>query len=178
MKRVIAGSCLAAAFAVGLSAQSAGQPPAPTPQTPPSSASSSSDKAVTVTGCLRAGDQPNSFVLSNAKWDDRAGASSAAGTAGTSGGASAAAGASVKLTDPPAGTDLNEHVGHMVQVTGKIDDKGSMASATPPAATGTGATGTSGTAGEQTGRRPSASGSQVTLDVDTLKMVSSTCDSK
>ena len=76
MKRFIPTACLAAAFAVGLSAQTpspapAGQPPSPAPAgQPPSSApqaQASGGKNVTVTGCLKAGDEPGSFALSNVK---------------------------------------------------------------------------------------------------------------
>ncbi len=57
MKKVIAGTFIAATFAVGLSAQ---QPPAPQSQTPQSQPamqeSKDAAKTVTVTGCLKAGD--------------------------------------------------------------------------------------------------------------------------
>ena len=57
MKRVIAGTFMATVFAVGLSAQ------APAPQSQPQSQPAESKDAaknVTVTGCLKAGDTPES----------------------------------------------------------------------------------------------------------------------
>jgi hypothetical protein len=63
----------------------------------------------------------------------------------------------------PSGAKLSDHVGHTVQVTGKMAASGSSA-------TGTSGTGTSGTAGSAAAAK--------TLDVDSVKMVSSTCDEK
>jgi hypothetical protein len=153
MKRLFAGTCLAAVCAVGLSAQT--QPPAAQSQP-----TTKDDKMATVTGCLRAGDQAGSFVLANAKWDKGGAASSATGTTGSAAaGAAGAADKTIRLSGSPAGTQLSEHVGHTVQVTGKID----AASATAPAPSGT-----SGAAGS----RPSGPA----LQVESLKMVSSSCD--
>jgi hypothetical protein len=126
------------------------------------------DKAATVTGCLRAGDQPGTFVLANAKWDKGGSPSSATGTSGSAAsGAAAGAAASdkqtIRLSGSPAGTQLSEHVGHTIQVTGKID----------PSATGSAASGTSGSAAAgAAGSRPSGPA----LQVESVKMVSSSCD--
>jgi len=151
MKRVFAGTCLATMFAVGLAAQTpAGQPPAGQPP------AAQKDDKVTVTGCLKAGDQPNTFMLSNAKPDDRGGATGTAGTAG-----SPSIPSSIKLSGSPVGGKLDEHVGHTIQVTGKLERE--SPSGAPPS-------GTAGTAGS----RPSGP----TLNVDSVKMVSATCDGK
>jgi hypothetical protein len=164
MKRFFAGTCLAAVCAVGVSAQTAGQTPAQSP-------AAKDDKAVTVTGCLRAGEQPNTFVLANAKWDGKDSPSSATGTSGAAGAAAAGASAAdktIKLIGSPAGTQLSEHVGHTVQVTGKLAGMSSM--------TGTTGSGTgTGTAGSATaGSRPA----QPSLNVESVKMVSTSCDGK
>jgi hypothetical protein len=150
MKRLFTGTCLAALCAVTLSAQTPSQPPA-------SSASQDTMKTVTATGCLRAGEQPNSFVLSNVKWADKA-AGSATGTSGTA--APAPAISSLKLVGSPAGVQLTEHIGKTIEVTGTID-KSPSAAAAP--------------AGEQTAGKPK---DEPTLNVRTAKMVSSSCDSK
>ena len=74
MKRVFAGTFMAAAFAVGLAAQ------ATTPQSqPPMQEAKDAGKNVTVTGCLKAGDTADSFTLSDLKWKD----DKAVGTSGS-----------------------------------------------------------------------------------------------
>jgi hypothetical protein len=157
MKSLFAGTCLAAVCAVGLAAQT------PTSQ-PPASSSQKDDKTVTVTGCLKAGSTAGTYELTNAKMGSGS-SSSATGTSGAAGaaGSSAAAGKTIKLTGEPTGTKLADHVGHTVQVTGTVAAAGGSAS---------GASGTAGTAGS------SASSAGQTLDVDSVKMVSSTCDDK
>jgi hypothetical protein len=149
MKRVFATTCLAAAFAVGLSAQ---QPP----QTP--SQTADKDKTVTLTGCVRAGDQPGSFVLANAKPDDKA----APGATGTSGTTSAPdtkgiENATLRLIGAPASVNLSEHVGHTVQITGTVapSDKAPSSAAT---------------SGAEKSDKPEKS-----LNVRTVTMVSSSC---
>jgi hypothetical protein len=150
MKRLFTGSCLAALCAVTLSAQTPSQPPA-------SPAGQDTMKTVTATGCLRAGDQPDSFVLSNVKWSDKA-----AGATGTSGtpATPAPSATSIKLIGAPAGEKLTEHIGHTVEVTGSIAPK--SPSAAPPA-------------GEATGGKAK---DEPSLNVRTVKMVSSSCDAK
>ena len=152
MKRLFTGSCLAALCAVTLSAQTPSQPPA-------SSSAQDTMKTVTATGCLRAGEDPNSFVLSNIKWSDKAAGSTATGTSGTAATPSSSV-TSLKLVGAPAGEKLSEHIGHTVEVTGSLAPK--SASAAPPA-------------GE-----PSAGKAkdEASLNVRTVKMVSSSCDAK
>jgi hypothetical protein len=172
MKRVITGTCLAAAFAVGLAAQTPSQTPQTTPstpQTPPSasypSASSQdrdSAKTATVTGCLKAGDSADSFTLSDLKW----GASKGAGAVGTSGSTSAPAeiGSATTLKIVPGSTKLSEHVGHQVEITGTVGDKSaSSSSATSPTDPAAG--------------RPSAtaSASAPSFQAKSVKMVAATC---
>jgi len=178
MKRVITGSCLAAAFAVGLAAQtpSPTNPPQTTPQTPPSSShpSASQDKeskdskSVTVTGCLKAGDSADSYQLSDLKWGGKG--SSTGSTVGTSGSTSAPAGlasASMLKVTASGSTKLSEHVGHQVEITGTIGDKEKSSapstSPTDPAA--------------PSASRPSASASASTpsIEAKSVRMVSQTC---
>jgi hypothetical protein len=64
MKRVLCATCLALACAVGLSAQSQ---QAGDDQKKSTAAAKPAESSVTMTGCLRAGDTPNSFVLANVK---------------------------------------------------------------------------------------------------------------
>ena len=148
MKRVFAATCLAAAFAVGLAAQQPQQTPSQT---------SDKDKTVTLTGCVRAGDQPGSFELANIKADDKA--PSATGTSGTTPNPDAKdlENATVRLTNAPASVNLSEHVGHQVQVTGTV-------APAPSSATGT--------SGAEPGK---SSKPDKSLNVRTVTMVSSSC---
>ena len=97
MKRAISSTCLAAAFAAGLSAHA----PTPSPSaSAPAQPQRSGASTVTITGCLRPGDAPGSFVLANVKSETAQGStaesasipSTAPAPAGTSGGAVGAPG--------------------------------------------------------------------------------------
>ncbi len=71
MKRVFTSTCLAMLCAAGLAAQtqSADQN---ADQRRKTESARMDDKSVTIVGCLRAGDTPNSFVLANVKADEPA----------------------------------------------------------------------------------------------------------
>jgi hypothetical protein len=172
MKRAISITCFAAAFAVGLSAQA-----------PSTSATAQSDsKTVTLTGCLRAGDAPGSFVLSNTKTADKAAAgatsaTSTTGTTGTAGGATTTTtttvskdleNATVKLTGSPTGVTLGDHVGHTVQVTGTLAPQTASASATAAAPSPA-------SPAEPGAASATASKSQPALSVTSFSMVAGTC---
>ena len=147
MMRAISAACVAAMFAVSLSAQ--------TPAQSQPAQDKDTAKTVTVTGCLKAGETAESFLLSNLKWSQ----DKAVGTAGTVTPATPPISAtSLKLMGSPS-IKLSEHVGHTIEVTGTIGDK-PMASADParpadPAA------------------RPASA--QASLDVKNVRMVSTTC---
>jgi hypothetical protein len=169
MKRVLTGSFLAAAFAVGLSAQTT--PPQTTPpSTPPSSPTSaapmqereSSSKNVTVTGCLKAGDSADSFTLSDLKF----GAAKGSGAVGTSGAAGAAAAPPAALASattltikPSSGAKLAEHVGHQVEISGSVAESKAPSTPADPAAA----------------PRPSASAAGPTIEARSVRMVSDKC---
>ncbi len=162
MKRVLTGSFMAAAFAVGLSAQ-APPPQSAAPQTPPQAAAAMQEskdaaKTVTVSGCLKAGDSADSFTLSDLKWsrDKDAGA---VGTSGSAAPPAAVASATSLKIIPSGSTKLTEHVGHQVEVTGTISDKARSAAPAAPA--------------DPAAARPSASGPS--LEARTVKMVAATC---
>src|SRR4051794_16557503 len=163
MKRVITGTFLATAFAVGLSAQST--PPQSAPQTPPTSAAPTQEardsaKNVTVTGCLKAGDTADSYILSDLKWNKDKDKTTGAGAVGTSGSApSAIASATTLKLNPGAGTKLSDHVGHQVEVTGSVSDKSASAAPTSPA--------------DSAAARPAKA--EAALDVRNVKMIAATC---
>jgi hypothetical protein len=148
---------LATGFAVTLGAQYPDQKQ-------PEKKAGSTEKIVTVTGCVREGDTPNSFVLANADLSalERSGSSSstppstAAGTAGTT-----AASGTIQLISPSV--DLKQHVGHKVEVTG-----------TPAVAMDR----PSGTAGAPESADPAAKDKdkdKKKLNVQSVKMVSDSC---
>ena len=153
MKRVLAGSFVAAAFAVSLSAQAT-----PPQSQPPMQESKDAAKSVTVTGCLKAGDAPESFTLSDLTWgQDKA--------VGTSGSATPAtppvAATTLKLIGTPS-TKLGDHVGHKVEVSGTIADKADKpAGATDPAA-----------------RPAPAAGAQASLNVRNVRMIAASCSAQ
>jgi hypothetical protein len=146
-----------------------------------------SDKArdISVTGCLAKG-ADGRYMLTNAKMDTSAGSS----TASTAGGTSTTAG-TTGTTANPAGTtpstasgmnagaslvltgssdsDLEKHVGHKIQVTGKSAWDGSTGRSS-------GTTGTTGstTAAPATGSATS-SADQPRLDVQSVKMIAASC---
>jgi hypothetical protein len=162
MKRVLAGSFMAAAFAVGLSAQAT--PPQSTPpsqppaQSQPSMADRDAAKAVTVTGCLKAGDSSDSFILSDLKWGSKD--SKGTGAVGTTGTAPAGLSSATTLkVSPSSGAKLSEHVGHQVELSGTVSDKDRPAAA--PA--------------DPAGARPSASASGPAFEARTVKMIAATC---
>lgn len=160
MKRVFASTCLAIFCAAGLAAQTQ----ADDQRRKSSDPAKAEEKTVTITGCLRSGDTPGSFVLANVKADE-AGARTMPPSpptpptppstpptdppstpptpprppdpttpAGTSG---AMGSAEVRLISVPANVDLSKHVGHTVAITGSW----------APPEKATRPTGTTGTAG-------------------------------
>lgn len=165
MKQVITATLFATAFAVGLSAQAPApaQPPYSPQAQPTMQASKDAAKSVTVTGCLKAGDAADTFVLSNLKWSDKAKATDAVGTAGSATVPAAVASATTLKIIPSASTKLTGHIGHTIEVTGTVSDKNQTdrGTLTTPAT-------------DPASPRPSAS-SGPSLELGTLKMVSTTC---
>jgi hypothetical protein len=179
MKRTFPSLCFAAVFAVGLSAQT----PAQTPQNPTTNPAPSSmagqKNTVTLTGCVKAGEEPNTFVLSNIKTD-------ADHATGTSGSTAAAAmpdlkGQEVRLIGAPASVDLSKHVGHTVSVSGMMAPQAGM---TPRGTTGAPSTTTPSTNPPSTTEPANPSAARPSMDmnkaahsfnVSSLSMVSATC---
>src|SRR5258708_7345420 len=119
-------------------------------------------KSVTVTGCLKAGDSPESFILSDLKWSDKSKTSDTTGAVGTSGSTipPAVASATTLKIIPSPSTKLIEHIGHTVEVTGAVSDKDKADVTTTPA--------------DPAATRPST-GSGPSLTARSVKMVSETC---
>jgi hypothetical protein len=171
MHRSVIGVCFAGV--IGLAATLGAQAPTTTATQPPSD---KSDREVTISGCLSKG--ATGFMLTNARVEPNASASTTTapgattttagsptttGTTGTAG--EAAAAASPAMTWSLSGdSDLEKHVGHKIQVTGKTTWNGSPSARPSAGTTGTAATTTSG-----------ASADQPKLDVKSIKMVSTSC---
>jgi len=178
MKRTATGLGIAAAVACAVTLGA---------QTSTSSAqrtSSTTDKAkeVTVTGCLAKDTSGSGFMLNNAKMDNNASSTtttSGTTTAGTTGATTSGTNANAAMSNGPAmnwmlsgGNDLDKHVGHKIAVTGKTTWDSSMnhtSAASPDPTTTAGAT--AGTTGTREGSR----GMQPHLDVESIKMISTSC---
>jgi len=197
MTRSVTGLCVAAAFgcAVALTAQ--------TPANQQYGKTGDKDKGheVTVTGCLSKGPDGN-FMLTNARAENKP--STTTGTTGTTTtappattGSTPSSSASAMTWKLEGGTDLDKHVGHKIEVTGRTDWTGTMdrgrnpgdttASAAPtttdpanpnPTTTTAGTTpvGTAGTTtDEQRYPRGTRDTNQPKLEVTSVKMISSSC---
>ena len=186
MKRIATGFCVAAAFGsiATLGAQT------PTPPAPAASRAPMTDKArdVTVTGCLAKG-ADGKFVLQNARVDSPTTTTGTSGTTATTppatpGTTTATAGANAAAMSwaLTGGTDLDKHMGHKIQVTGRTGWDGPMDHAKgpdTPAAAGT-AAGTAGTSGTTStaateDQRKTSTADQPKLDVQSVKMIAPSC---
>jgi hypothetical protein len=179
MKRTMTAACLAAAFAVGLSAQSTGTTGSATQDTPAAGGQGRGGPR-TATGCLRAGDTAGTYVLTDVTMQGgggRRGGGAAAGgttaggtTAGTATGAGTTAGTGTGtgtgttasggqgrgggavqtlMLNADASIDLKPHVGHKMEVTGTMAGGGGRRGGDTTA--GGTATGTGATTGTATG---------------------------
>jgi len=185
MKRTATSFCVAAAF--GCIASLGAQTPAT------STTTTTGDKArdVTITGCLSKGADGN-FMLNNASVDNPMGnrSSSTTGTATTTGGTTATgttpvtpqAGAMKNAASSwvlAGGSDLDKHVGHKIQVTGRSNwdsamDHSRMPDPTTSApGTTTGTTGTTSTAAAEA--RKDTRSDAPKLDVQSVKMIAPSC---
>jgi hypothetical protein len=194
MKRTVTGFCLAAAFGciATLSAQTSTTPT--TAGQPGATAHTSRD--VTITGCLSKG-ADGKFMLTNALVDNPSttttgtsttttGTTTATTTTGTttttttSGATSPGAAMSWMLA---GGSDLDKHVGHKIQVTGRTNWDNSMDRSRTPtssasaAGTTTGTTGTSGTTATASTeeQKKDMRTDQPRLDVQSVKMIAASC---
>jgi hypothetical protein len=164
MKRMTTGLCLASA--IGLAATLFAQTPTTT--------TAGKDHDVTVTGCLSKA--AGGFMLNNARMDTgtpsstttasgsttTAGSTTATGTTGTNREGAAGAPMSWMLT---GNDDLEKHVGHKIEVTGKTTWDASMDHSRASTSTSTASTSTT----------TAKSGSEPHLDVKSIKMISSSC---
>lgn len=129
------------------------------PEVPPAQTQTEASRTVnaptTVTGCLRAGDASNTYVLTTAQTVD--------GTPA----------ATYHLTSTPE-TDLQAHVGKRVEASGIVDAQSQIATRQPaqPADNASGTAGTSGTPTVQTGTELAIK----RFDVTSIKPVGGECE--
>ncbi len=119
-------------------------------------------RKVTLTGCLQAGTEPNTWILTNAT------TSSAKSTRNNQAPSEMARAESSYVLVPENGIDLSKHVGHRVRVTGNIEE-GSSSTSPSTSNTGSSSMGSTGTTGTQ------SSANMTRFDVRTIKHVSNTC---
>jgi len=195
MKRIATSFCVAAAF--GCIATLGAQ----TSTTSTTTGTPAADKArdVTITGCLSKG-ADGKYMLTNARMDnpmaDRSATTTTstttagtttAGTTGTTAGTTSTPGAmnhdAAMSWMLAGGSDLDKHVGHKIQVTGRTSWENPMDHGrTPDTTTSTTATtaGTVGTSGSTTTtateeQRKDMRADQPRLDVQTVKMIAASC---
>lgn len=156
MKRTLATTSwiAACAFLVGAAAQAQQSPTEQPPQ-----AKAASEKTVTLTGCLAAGDQPDTFTLTNIG----IAATPAAKPGEMVGTTGIKTGEALQLIGTDA-AKLKQHVGHTVAVTGMLVPQKEGQAATPA---------------RPDPARPGASATQVRsdmrLNVRSFKHVDTTC---
>jgi len=189
MKRVFLATCIAAACAVGLSAQ----------QTGSSTAAQSGRQGrmggpMTLTGCVKAGETSGTYMLTNVQRGDMGmGSGSTTTTAGaattTAGGSSMGQGMGQGMgrgmnqimLNASGDVDLSAHVGHKVEVTGTMSGgRGRMAggAATTTESGGSSAAGGSTTGGAATTTAGQGGGRGMrTMSVTSVKMISTECGS-
>ena len=158
-------TALSFAAAVGFAATLAAQTTTGTTATTQRDRMTGEKNEITITGCLsRAAD--GKYLLSDAHMN-KSTASTTTGTTttGTTGSEVATGSKAEKEHNMTwrleGGSDLDRHVGHKVEVTGRSDWKGEHA--------GSSASSTSGTTGTTTDN------TQPRLDVSSVKMISSSC---
>ncbi len=185
MKRVFIGTLIAAACAVGLSAQ---QPPAST--TAQSGRQGRMGGPMTLTGCVKAGDTSGTYMLTNVQRSDTGmGSGAATTTAGAATSTAAGAGQGMGrgmgqiMLNASGDVDLSAHVGHKVEVTGTMSGGRRMGGGGAATTTGGGgATTTAGSAGSTAAGGATTSGQgggrgMRSMSVTSLKMISTDCGS-
>jgi hypothetical protein len=185
-KRTGLGLAIALGGAVSLSAQSA-------TTTAPQSPTASDANELNIVGCVSKS-ADGGFVLTNARVEPATPGTAGAAATTTSGGGTTTTGtsgsAATRPTEPAGsgtsgmttwalkgGSDLEKHIGHKVQVTGRAEAHQSNA----PASTSSSATSPSSATG-RTGATGSASATDVSdeahtraLDVQSIKMLATRC---
>lgn len=165
MKRFFTATCLAAACAVGLAAQSGTSGTSSTSMQNPQGGRGGGPR--TVTGCLRAGDTAGSFMLTDitmagmgggAAGTTTSGSSSTAGSSAADSSASGATGQGMRgqmptsiMLNASSDVDLKAHVGHKIEVTGTMAGGRRGGNGGGDTTMGSGSTGSTSGSGSTTG---------------------------
>ncbi|HXH06109.1 MAG TPA: hypothetical protein VNI83_05905 [Vicinamibacterales bacterium] len=156
MTRIVPATALAVAFTAVVGAQT------PDPQKSKAQPSTAAEKTVTISGCLREGDQPGTFILANADLSALRTEPSTGTPAGTTGSTSATG--TVRLIGT-GGVNMKEHVGHRVEITGTL----------APASERGQARGTTGTPSATETAKEKEKEKEPRVNVRSLKHLSETC---
>jgi hypothetical protein len=182
MKRLFTATCVAAACMVGLAAQSGSS----SSSQDPNQTSGRGGRTQTVTGCLRAGDTAGTYVLTNVTGlqmgrrgggDTGMGSGGAGEPAGGAAGMGQGGGRGMTLTlSAGSDVDLSAHVGHKVEVMGTLAG-GRRSGGGGDTGMGSGGGGDTGMAsgGGMGGGQGMGRGMMRTLNVTSVKMISSDC---
>jgi hypothetical protein len=187
MNRTVSGFCFAAAL--GLTTALGAQTTTTTPAQPGSTSADKANHDVTITGCLSKSAN-GGYMLTNARMDTGSSSTTTAGSSSTTTASTTTAGGAGSTTTAGAtgttgessanmpgttwmlsgGSDLEKHLGHKIQVTGKTEWTGAMehGRSSTTSASGVGTTATTGTTA-------AGSSDQPRLDVKSIKMVSASC---
>jgi hypothetical protein len=190
MTRTILGALFAAAAGAAVVAAQAqsepARPPAQDPASPNRPASSqpaqrdaAQTQTVTFTGCLEAGDTPDTWVLTNVtQLNPSQPQSSAPGQpqAGQARADQSMEGQRLKLSGTAAGFDPKSHVSHRVEVTGRLsaNEAGSQ-SARPTQPAGQSQAGQSQAGQAQAGQAQAGQADTQTITLTSAKMISDRC---
>jgi len=145
----LAGLIVVSALGIGCNRESPEAPPAQAQ----SATTSPANQPTTVTGCLRAGDAADTFVVTTAQTVD----GTPAATYHLSG---------------SAGVNLQDHLGKRVEVSGVIDQQSQIATRQPAQPADDKATGTAGTPAVQTGTQLSIK----RIDVKSVRRADGDCE--
>lgn len=181
MKHFLAGSVLVLGAAI--CAAQAPATPAQTQPTPPPDGSTR-----TVTGCLRAGDEPGTYELTNLRWSATSPSKDPAShhdsspqrdrpttpaTAATGTRETPPAGETLRLAGAAASLKIDQHVGHTVTVTGMLGPADPVVR--PPVVLPEPGERGDTTSRTRTSERPPADAERRVLNVRSLTHVSGTC---
>jgi hypothetical protein len=190
MTRMGTGFCIAAVLGCAtLRAQT--QPPPTSSTTDQRTMTTDKARDINVTGCL-AKSADGMYMLTNAKIEPSSASTAAGAATSTTGSTTATTGTTGATTTAGAasgmnaasswaltgGSDLDKHVGHKIQVTGRSSDSsmdhGRM-SMPPAAGTTAGTTGTTAGTTATTGGSASTTANQPKLEVQSVKMIAPSC---
>jgi len=184
MKSVFTAACIAAACAVGLSAQQTPTTGSASTTTAQSGRQGRMGGPMTLTGCVKAGDTSGTYMLTNVQRNDTgmssgstttgAGSTTTSGASGATTGQGMGRGMGQLMLNASSDVDLSAHVGHKVEVTGTMARGGRGAMSSGGATTTAGAE-TGAASGSTAGQGRMGRGGTRSMNVTSVKMISTEC---